>query len=145
MLGILFPHKQFYGEIRHNTDTASALNTPHPHTEKSLRHVAIVAKFVDLNQPWSCKYGRKNDKNDMYDFPVHHCTPKQNGSSYFSSIDKANCRLCQERLLRLGNFAAVATLKTTRELESKCFSQLFLGSLLVTRLSAIGLFFSSSL
>ena len=58
MIGILFTHKQFYGEIRHNTDTASALITyhisipilPHHHTEKSLRHVAIVAKFVDLNQ-----------------------------------------------------------------------------------------------
>ena len=27
--------------------------------EKSLRHVAMVTKFLDLNKPWSCKYGRK--------------------------------------------------------------------------------------
>ena len=48
-------------------------------------------------------------------------------------------------LLRFGNFAAVVTLETRRELESKCFSQLFLGSLLMTCLSVIGLFFSCSL
>ena len=26
---------------------------------KSLRHFAMVAKFLDLNKPWSCKYGKK--------------------------------------------------------------------------------------
>ena len=26
----------------------------------------------------------------MYDFPVHHYPPKQNGSPYFPSINKAN-------------------------------------------------------
>ena len=31
--------------------------------KKSLRHVAMVAKFPDLNKQWSCKYGRK--KIDM--------------------------------------------------------------------------------
>ena len=31
--------------------------------EKSLRHVAMVAKFLDLDKLWSCKYGRK--KIDM--------------------------------------------------------------------------------
>ena len=29
--------------------------------EKSLRHVVIVAKFLDLNKPRSCKYGGKTD------------------------------------------------------------------------------------
>ena len=34
--------------------------------------IAMVAKYLDLNKPWSCKYGRKNgEKNDVYDFPVH--------------------------------------------------------------------------
>ena len=28
----------------------------------------------------------KNEKIDMYDFPVHDCTEEQNGSPYFSSI-----------------------------------------------------------
>ena len=41
---------------------------------------------------------KKNDKNDMYVFPVHHYTPKQNGSPYFPCIDKANGRLSQEIL-----------------------------------------------
>ena len=30
--------------------------------EKSLRHVAMDAKFLDLNKPWSCKYGKKKKK-----------------------------------------------------------------------------------
>ena len=48
--------------------------------EKSLPRVATVAKFLDLNEPWFCKYGKKNwEKIDMYDFPVHDCTQEQNG------------------------------------------------------------------
>ena len=31
--------------------------------KKSLRHVAMVTKFLDLNKPWSCKYGRKKRNN----------------------------------------------------------------------------------
>ena len=46
----------------------------------TLRHVTMVAKFLDLNKPWSCKYGRKKDKIDMFDFPVHDCTQEQNGT-----------------------------------------------------------------
>ena len=69
------------------------------HTEKSLRHVAMEAKFPDLNKPWSCKY-------DTNDFPVHHCTQEQNGNPYFffHGFDNAKCHLCQERLLRYRNF-----------------------------------------
>ena len=33
--------------------------------EKSLRHVAMVAKFLDLNKPCSCKYGRKKTKKKL--------------------------------------------------------------------------------
>ena len=42
----------------------------------------MVAKCLDLNKPWSCKYGRKKNykKTDLYDFPVHDCTQEQNGS-----------------------------------------------------------------
>ena len=43
--------------------------------EKLLRHVAMVAKFMDLNKPWSCKYGRKTQKFTRV-FPVHDCTPE---------------------------------------------------------------------
>ena len=31
--------------------------------EKSLCLVVMEAKFLDLNTPWCCKYGRKNEKN----------------------------------------------------------------------------------
>ena len=31
--------------------------------KKSLRDVAMVTKFLDLNKPWSCKYGRKKRNN----------------------------------------------------------------------------------
>lgn len=34
---------------------------PHAHRKKSLPHVSIVAKSVDLNKPWSCKYSNAND------------------------------------------------------------------------------------
>ena len=53
--------------------------------EKSLRHVAMDAKFLDLNKPWSCKYGKKkkNEKIDMYDFPVHDCTREQKVVLFF--------------------------------------------------------------
>ena len=49
--------------------------------EKSLRHVAMIPKFLDFNKPWSYQYGRKKtENNDMYDFPVQDCTQEQNGS-----------------------------------------------------------------
>ena len=38
--------------------------------KKSLRHAAMVAKFLDLNQQWSCKYG-KGKKIDMSSQPFH--------------------------------------------------------------------------
>ena len=38
--------------------------------KKSLRLVNMVAEFIDLNEPWSCNYGRKNAKIDMHNFPV---------------------------------------------------------------------------
>ena len=33
--------------------------------EKSLRHVAMVAKFLDLNKPCSCKYGKKRKRKRL--------------------------------------------------------------------------------
>ena len=53
--------------------------------ERSLRHVDMVTKFLNLNKPWSCKYGRKK-KIEMYDFSVHDCTQRDNGSPHFSFI-----------------------------------------------------------
>ena len=55
--------------------------------EKLSCHVTMVAKFLDLNKLWSCKSGRKkNEKIEVYDFPVHDCTQEQNSSPYFTSI-----------------------------------------------------------
>ena len=45
--------------------------------EKPLHHVAMAAKFPDLNKPLPYKYGRRKKetkKIDTYGFPVHDCT-----------------------------------------------------------------------
>ena len=70
--------------------------------ERSLRHVAMVAKFLDLNNLGPVNLAeKKNEKVVMYDFPVQDCTQKQNGIPFFfPSFDNANGRLCQERLLK---------------------------------------------
>ena len=40
--------------------------------EKSLRHVTMVAKLLDLNKAWSCKYGRKKkNKTKTKQFSMH--------------------------------------------------------------------------
>ena len=47
--------------------------------EKSLRHVVMVGNFLVLNKTLYCKYCRKKEKIDMYDFSVSDCTQEQNG------------------------------------------------------------------
>ena len=65
--------------------------------------IAMVAKYLDLNKPWSCKYGRKNGKkNDVYDFPVHDRAKRY---TILSSIVR-QCKY-QERLLRCRKFATM--------------------------------------
>ena len=79
----------------------------HYRGEKSLRHVAMVANFLDLNKPWSNKYHRKKNekKKDMYPFPAHHCTEEQTGSPFSSIV-----RECKwPSLLRTRNFANMVT------------------------------------
>ena len=55
----------------------------------------MVAKFVNLNKPWSCKYGKiKTNKkatthtltHKKNDFTVHHYTQEQNSSPHFPCI-----------------------------------------------------------
>ena len=36
--------------------------------EKSLRHVAMVARFLDLIKPWSCKYGREKKRQNWHEW-----------------------------------------------------------------------------
>ena len=88
----------------HKLPKLCSASLTHPHSQNrefnlinnnregnSLRHVAMVAKLLDLNKAWSCKYGRKNKtkqkrKNLACMTPVHDCTLDQNGSPYFPSI-----------------------------------------------------------
>ena len=54
--------------------------------EKSLRHVAMVAKCLDLNKPWPMAQKKRNENVGMNSFPAHDWTQEQNSSPYFSSI-----------------------------------------------------------
>ena len=49
-------------------------NLFHHEPEKSLHHVAMVAKFLDLNKPWCYKYDRETTKNGICYSPVHNCS-----------------------------------------------------------------------
>ena len=56
--------------------------------EESVRNFAMVAKFLDLNKLWSCKYGwKRNNKigRYMYEVPID-CSQEQNSSPYFSLL-----------------------------------------------------------
>ena len=69
----------------------------------------MVAKFVNLNKPWSCKYGKiKTNKkattrtltHKKSDFTVHHYTQEQNSSPHFPcirSLRKQTFRLVHRR------------------------------------------------
>ena len=50
----------------------------------------MVAKFLVLSKQWSYKSraanGRKDEKIDVEDFPVHGCTQELNSSPHFSSL-----------------------------------------------------------
>ena len=83
--------------------------------EMSLRHVAMVAKFLDLNKPCSWKYGRKKKKKwtcmtFLYMVALRN---KTIAHTFLSPLDNSNGRLCQERLLRYENFATMVTRRHT--------------------------------
>ena len=76
--------------FKHNGKNSSSslslvVGCPQYREETSLHHMSMVAKFLDLNKAWSCKYDRKNKKLTQVT-PVHDCLQKQTVSSYFSSI-----------------------------------------------------------
>ena len=74
----------------------------HYRGEKSLRHVAMVANFLDLNKPWSNKYRRNKKKNekkkkDMYPFNFLRIIALRNKTvahTFLPSFENANGRLC---------------------------------------------------
>ena len=59
---------------------------------------------------------KKNEKIDMYDFPVHDCTQEQNGSPYFSSIDRQRKWPSLLFLLTCKNFAVMVMSRNTSPL-----------------------------
>ena len=64
--------------------------------EKSLRHVSMIAKFLDLIKLWSCKYcwEKKKEKIDMYHFPVYVALRIKTATrTFLPSFDNANSRL----------------------------------------------------
>ena len=61
------------------------------HIEKSLRHVTMVAKFLDLHKPWSCEYGRKKKR-------------KMVAHTFLPSFENAKGLLRQERLFEIQKF-----------------------------------------
>ena len=79
--------------------------------EKSLPDVAMVAKFLDLNKPWSCKHGRNNNKKltCLTFLCMIALGNKAVPHNILPSFDNANGRPYQERLLRSKNFASMVT------------------------------------
>ena len=84
--------------------------------EKSLRQSNIVAQLLMISINCCPAHMEKNKQTnkqtnrDMYGSPVHGCTQEQTVShTFLPSFDNANGRLCQERLLRSRNFAAMVT------------------------------------
>ena len=83
--------------------------------EKSLRHDAMVAKLLDLNKAWSCKYGRKKKQNK--DEKIWHawllCMIALRNTmvahTFLPSFDNANGHVCDDRLLRSRNLATMVT------------------------------------
>ena len=73
--------------------------------EESVGNFAMVAKFLNLNKLWSCKYGwKRNNKigRYMFDVPLD-CSQEQNSSPYFSFIVLP----WQERMMTSRNFATM--------------------------------------
>ena len=83
--------------------------------EKSLLLVTMVAKLLDLNKAWSCKYIRKKkqNKNEKIWHAWLLCMialrNKMVTHSFFPWLDNANGRLCHDRLLRSRNPATMVT------------------------------------
>ena len=67
----------------------------------------MVAKFLDLNKPWSCKYDKKKWHVWLSCAWLHSGTRRWPIRFYHRLT--ANDRLCQERLMKSRNLATVVT------------------------------------
>ena len=84
--------------------------------EEKLRYVTMVAKVLELNEPWSCKYGRKKTKKltrTTLFLSMIALRNKTVAHAFLPSFDDANNRLCQERLLWSRNFATMVMWRHT--------------------------------
>ena len=82
--------------------------------DKPLRHVAMIAKFLDLDKPWSCNMAEKNKKSTCMTFLCMITLKNITVAHFFlPSLDNANGCLCQERLLRSIRFATIVTWRHT--------------------------------
>ena len=61
----------------------SAVDTRHSATKNVFKTLPIERSGYG---PGPANIAEKNEKIDMYEFPVHDCTQEQNGSPCFSSI-----------------------------------------------------------
>ena len=78
--------------------------------EKLLRHVAMVAKFLDLNTPWSRKYGRKNTKKlTCMTFLCMAEVRNKTAYTFLPPFDNVNGHLYQEQLSRSRTSATLVT------------------------------------
>ena len=83
--------------------------------EKSLHHVTMVTKFLDLNKPCSCKYySKENKENEKIDrtflcmiAPRNKMVAHTFLPSFNNANSQANSHVCQQRLLRFKNFATI--------------------------------------
>jgi len=78
--------------------------------EKSLPRVATVAKFLDLNKLWSCKFGNKKTRQNSRVFFLCMIVLRiRLAHTFLPSFDNVNGRLCQEGSLRSRNSATMVT------------------------------------
>ena len=67
--------------------------------EKSLRHVAMVAKFLDSTNRVPANFGRKKNTWHVRLSCMIALRNKRVALTFLPLFDNSNCRLCQERLL----------------------------------------------
>ena len=78
--------------------------------EKLLRNAAMVAKFLDLNTPWSRKYGRKKTKKlTCMTFLCMAEVRNKTAYTFLPPFDNVNGHLYQEQLSRFRTSATLVT------------------------------------
>ena len=106
---------------------------PVERSSKLLHHIVMVAKFLDLNNPWSCKYGSKNKKTDMYSMTFWCMIALGNKTvahTFLPLFNNANSHRCQEGSLRSWNFATMVMylLRAVTKVATEPWNKLFLST-----------------